>query len=107
MNLQAVLGNFSVILFILTIVTGVIWFLDVFYFERQRRLRTDAALAAFDARNAKLGEEGLKQCRRAVRFTMEKASHLGHEVPCKVAASAHNHDGNGQRPIDDKLRAIG
>ncbi|MEN3296151.1 MAG: signal peptidase, partial [Burkholderiales bacterium] len=37
MSLQAILGNFALILFVLTIVTGVIWFLDVFYLSKQRR----------------------------------------------------------------------
>lgn len=60
MSLQAILGNFALILFILTIATGVIWSLDVFHFAKQRRARADAALAAFDARNAKLKAEGIK-----------------------------------------------
>jgi signal peptidase I len=60
MSLQAILGNFALILFILTIATGIIWFLDVFYLARQRRAKADAALAAFDARNAKLSADGIK-----------------------------------------------
>jgi signal peptidase I len=60
MNLQTILGNFALILFILTIVTGVIWFLDVFYLAKQRRAAADAAVAEFDARRAKLSEDGLK-----------------------------------------------
>lgn len=60
MNLQTILGNFALILFVAMIVTGVIWFLDVFYFARQRRVAADAALAAFDGRNAKLAAEGIK-----------------------------------------------
>jgi signal peptidase I len=60
MNLQAVLGNFALILFVLMVVTGVIWCLDVFYFAKQRRARADKALAEFDARNAKLKSEGIK-----------------------------------------------
>jgi signal peptidase I len=60
MSLQAILGNFALILFVLTIATGIIWFLDVFYLARQRRARADAALAAFDARNAKLSADGIK-----------------------------------------------
>lgn len=60
MNLQAILGNFALILFVLTILTGVIWFLDVFYLARQRRIKADAALAEFDARNAKLTADGIK-----------------------------------------------
>jgi signal peptidase I len=60
MSLQAILGNFALILFVLTIVTGVIWFLDVFYLSKQRRARADAALMAFDARNQQLRANGIK-----------------------------------------------
>lgn len=60
MNLQTILGNFALILFVAMILTGVVWFLDVFYFAKQRRLAADAALAAFDGRNAKLAAEGIK-----------------------------------------------
>lgn len=60
MSLQAVLGNFALILFILTIGTGIIWFMDVFHFAKQRRARADAALAEFDARQAKLKADGIK-----------------------------------------------
>jgi signal peptidase I len=61
MNLQALLGNFALILFILTVATGIIWCLDVFYLSRQRRARADAALAEFDARNARLAADGVAQ----------------------------------------------
>lgn len=60
MTLQAILGNFALILFILTIATGVIWFLDIFHFSKQRRAAADVALAEFDARQAKLHSEGIK-----------------------------------------------
>ncbi len=60
MSLQAILGNFALILFILTVVTGVIWALDVFHFAKQRRAKANAALAEFDARQAKLRQEGIK-----------------------------------------------
>lgn len=60
MNLQALLGNFALILFTLTLVTGVVWFLDKFYLSRQRRAAANAALAEFDARNAKLQADGIK-----------------------------------------------
>jgi len=60
MSLQAILGNFALILFVLTVATGVIWFLDLFYLSRQRRQRASAALAEFDARNARLAAEGIK-----------------------------------------------
>ena len=60
MNLQAILGNFVLILFVLTVATGIVWFLDVFYLARQRRAKANAALAEFDARNARLAAEGIK-----------------------------------------------
>jgi signal peptidase I len=60
MNLQVILGNFALILFVAMVVTGIIWFLDVFYFAKQRRAAADAALAAFDGRNAKLTADGVK-----------------------------------------------
>jgi signal peptidase I len=60
MTLQAILSNFALILFVLMVVTGIIWCLDVFYFAKQRRRETDAALAEFDARAAKLMAEGVK-----------------------------------------------
>jgi signal peptidase I len=60
MTLQAILSNFALILFVLMLVTGVIWCLDVFYLARQRRRQADAALAEFDARAAKLLADGVK-----------------------------------------------
>ncbi len=60
MNLQTILGNFALILFVAMVVTGVIWCLDVFYLARKRRAAADAALAAYDARNAKLSADGIK-----------------------------------------------
>jgi signal peptidase I len=60
MSLQSILGNFALILFVLTVATGLIWFIDVFYLAKQRRVRADAALTAFDARTAKLTADGVK-----------------------------------------------
>jgi len=60
MNLQAILGNFALLLFILTVATGVVWFLDVFYFAKKRRTAADAALAEWDARQEKLKADGIK-----------------------------------------------
>ena len=53
MTFQDILGNFALILFILMIGTGVVWFLDVLYLKKQRRAKADAVLAEYDARNAK------------------------------------------------------
>jgi len=60
MDLQPILSNFALILFVLAVITGIIWCLDVFWLAKQRRRRADAALAAYDARNAKLQAEGIK-----------------------------------------------
>lgn len=60
MTLQSILSNFALILFVLMLVTGVIWCLDVFLFAKQRRRAADAALAEFDTRAAKLMADGVK-----------------------------------------------
>jgi signal peptidase I len=60
MTLQAILSNFALILFVLMVVTGVIWCLDVFVLARQRRRQADAALLEFDTRAAKLMADGVK-----------------------------------------------
>ncbi|NRR32361.1 signal peptidase I [Oxalobacteraceae bacterium] len=73
MNLQVILGNFALILFVLMLVTGVIWFLDVFYLAKQRRLAADRALADYDARNAKLTADGIKLDNTSSRATIEAA----------------------------------
>src|SRR5450830_337945 len=73
MNLQSLLGNFALILFVLMLVTGVIWFLDVFFWAKQRRTKADAALAEFDARAAKPGSEignGEQQGRAALEASL-------------------------------------
>jgi len=73
MNLQVILGNFALILFVLMLVTGVIWFLDVFYFAKQRRLAADRALAEYDQRNAKLTADGIKLDSSSSRGAIEAA----------------------------------
>ena len=60
MNLQPILGNFALILFVAMVITGVIWCLDVFVLAKQRRAKADAALAEYDARHAKLTADGIK-----------------------------------------------
>jgi signal peptidase I len=60
MNLQPILGNFALILFVAMVVTGIIWFLDVFVLAKQRRAAADAALAEYDARTARLTADGIK-----------------------------------------------
>lgn len=60
MTLQSILGNFALVLFLLTIATGVVWGLDRFYLAPQRRKSVEAELAEFDARTARLSEGGIK-----------------------------------------------
>jgi signal peptidase I len=60
MDLQPILGKFALILFVLMVITGVIWCLDVFIFAKQRRRAADAALKEYDARHEKLLKEGIK-----------------------------------------------
>ncbi|WP_338847616.1 signal peptidase I [Massilia sp. W12] len=61
MKIMAVLGPyFQIGLFVLMIITGVIWALDRYVLSKKRRLAADAALAEFDARQAHLVKEGIK-----------------------------------------------
>jgi signal peptidase I len=60
MTLQTILGNFALILFVAMVVTGVVWFLDIFYFAKQRRAAADAALAEYDSRTAKMTADGIR-----------------------------------------------
>lgn len=60
MTLQSLLGNFALVLFLLTIATGLVWTLDRVYLAPQRRKSVEVELAEFDARNARLSEGGIK-----------------------------------------------
>jgi signal peptidase I len=60
MNFQSILGNFALILFVLTLITGIVWFLDTFFLAKQRRAIADKALTDFDARSAKLSADGIR-----------------------------------------------
>lgn len=60
MNVQALLGNFALILFILMVVSGLIWFYDRFSLAPKRKAAAEAALAAFDERNARLKAQGIR-----------------------------------------------
>src|SRR5450830_818271 len=71
MNLQVILGNFALILFVLMVLTGLVWCLDVFYLSKQRRKAADRALAEFDARQSKLAAEGIKSDAGGSRATIE------------------------------------
>jgi signal peptidase I len=73
MNLQPVLSNFALILFVLMVITGIIWCLDRFVLAKQRRRAADAALREYDARNAKLVAEGIKVDHNGNRAAIEAA----------------------------------
>ncbi|MEO0318677.1 MAG: signal peptidase [Pseudomonadota bacterium] len=60
MTLQSILGNFALILFLLTIATGVVWAVDRFHLAPARRKKAEDALAEFDARAARLAADGVK-----------------------------------------------
>lgn len=58
--MQSLLSNFALILFVLMVVTGIIWFADVFVWAKQRRRAADAALLEFEAETARLIGMGVK-----------------------------------------------
>ncbi|HEV7856963.1 MAG TPA: signal peptidase I, partial [Herminiimonas sp.] len=60
MTMQDLLGNFALILFVLMVVTGIIWVLDTFYLAKKRRAKAAVVLAEFDARNTKLASDGIR-----------------------------------------------
>ncbi|MEG0882781.1 MAG: signal peptidase I, partial [Janthinobacterium sp.] len=71
--MQVILGNFALILFVLMVLTGLVWCLDVFYLSKQRRKAADRALAEFDARQSKLAAEGIKSDAGGSRAAIEAA----------------------------------
>ena len=71
MSLQVILGNFALILFVLMVITGVIWCIDVFYLAKQRRAAANRALAEYDARTAKLTADGIKIDNNGNRAALE------------------------------------
>ena len=48
--------NFALILFVLVVLTGIAWVFDKLVFEPKRRRAADAAVAEFDAQQARVGE---------------------------------------------------
>ena len=117
MSGQSILSYFTLILFVLTIVTGIIWFLDVFFLAKQRKAKAAAALAEFDARSAKLKAEGIKfdeggraaleanilrqpQNIRQHAGRRHRRSHQGvHERGLAGAGGAGQHDDGGRRQL--------
>lgn len=60
MTLQSILGNFALILFVLMVVTGIIWVLDLMVFSKQRRAAADKALVEYDERMARSAANGIR-----------------------------------------------
>ena len=73
MDMQPILSNFALILFVLMVVTGVIWCLDVFVLAKARRRKAAAALAEYDARTSKLTADGIKVDSGNQRAAIEQA----------------------------------
>ena len=71
MSMQVILGNFALILFVLMVITGVIWCLDVFVLAKQRRAAANRALAEYDARAAKLTADGYQADNNVNRTALE------------------------------------
>lgn len=74
--MQMILGNFALILFVLMVITGVIWCVDVFYLSRKRAAAAKIALAEFDAHASRLSAEGLKHDNNAPARAALEARHL-------------------------------
>lgn len=55
-----IFSHFPLILFILMVVTGIIWFADVFIFAKQRKQAAQAALADFDAEQERFKRDGIR-----------------------------------------------
>ena len=74
--MEVILSNFALILFVLMVLTGIIWCLDIVVLAPQRRAAATAALAEYDARAAKLMAEGVKPDSNANFRTELEQHHL-------------------------------
>lgn len=72
MSFQFILSNFALILFVLTIVTGIIWCLDTFKLAKQRKNRAEQELAAFEARSATLASDERDKQRQELAHSLLK-----------------------------------
>ncbi|VWX56405.1 Signal peptidase I [Burkholderiales bacterium 8X] len=60
----AVEGNFALLLFLATVVTGIYWLAERFYFLPRRRRAAEALQQSLDARRAELGRQGITEVDR-------------------------------------------
>ena len=72
MSFQTIASNFALILFILTVVTGIVWCLDVFYLSKQRNLLADASLREFDANSASMNQADRAEQRDKLKQNLSK-----------------------------------
>ena len=70
----AVEGNFALLLFIATSVTGVFWLTERFYFLPQRGRAVDALDAALAERHAKLAQQGITQVDKVDPLVRERVA---------------------------------
>ena len=57
----AIEGNFPLLMFMATVVTGIYWLAEKFYFFPQRKAAADKLQAEADERNAQLHAQGITQ----------------------------------------------
>lgn len=72
MTVQSIFSNFTLILFILMVMTGTVWFIEVCICSKSRRKKAAIALAEFDARiNNKSSDQGTDQIKPSDRVIIE------------------------------------
>ena len=64
MSFQTIAGNFALILFVLMLLTGLVWFLDRFVLSKKRRANADKILLAFDLNLAKFENQSDRHASR-------------------------------------------
>jgi signal peptidase I len=72
MSFQTIASNFALILFVLTVLTGIIWCLDTFYLAKQRRVLADEALQVFDLNAKSFNEADRLEQRNQLKLSLTK-----------------------------------
>lgn len=72
MTFQTILSNFALILFILLVISGVVWFLDVFRFSKERKAKAEIALAEWEANQKIQGIEPDEKERKKLKEKLLK-----------------------------------